>query len=168
MGLNVMCTGGTGQKVLVDNTLGSASEYDIMSSFEEELFNSEIDVAMLNDKAYIFGYSSIYAFDGHGFTVLDTALPRRNHRSCLTVYDGKIMSVSSSGIKVFDGETVTDFAYQYYNSSKLEGIASLNNDLFIFVQRSNILPHRFRFQEGSKSFARLKFPLRYQKSECPQ
>lgn len=134
MGLNVMCTGGTGQKVLVDNTLGSASEYDIMSSFEEEFFNSEIDVAMLNNKAYIFGNHNTYAFDGHGFTVLDVEVPRANHRSCLTFYDGKILAAGPR-IRVFDGETVSDFAYQ--PPYTINGIACLDGDLYAFRKYIN-------------------------------
>lgn len=131
MGLNVMCTGGTGQKVLVDNTLGNASEYDIMYSFKGELFNSAIDVVMLNNKAYIFGSQKTYAFDGLGFTTIDAVLPRRNHRSCLTVHDGKILSVNNA-IYEFDGERVTTYAHPY-EANYLCGIASLNGELYIFL-----------------------------------
>lgn len=136
MGLNVMCTGGSGQKVFVDNTLGSASEYDIMSSIQGELFSGEIDVAMLNNKAYIFGADNTYEFDGQSVTPLNVVVPRANHRSCITYYDGKILALGDR-ITVFDGRTVSDFSYQYQGSYGAVGIASLNSDLFLFTRYMN-------------------------------
>ena len=113
MGLNIMCGGG--QKVLINDELGEAQEYDIITGVARGINaiswsnNDFCQAVSKGNKVYYFDNyrTGYYIFDGARMEFVTKSLSYATHQNTITVLDNVFYFLANNGkIYSFDEENV--------------------------------------------------------------
>lgn len=137
MGLNVMCGGG--QKVLINDELGEAQEYDIWKSMpiQAGLSNSRIfsQTYMMNGKAYYFPMHSsmVIEFDGEKSVKKNWYIYSNQNNNSITILGNDIYYIENNEIKKYTpGTGSVTYAACPASESYISQIIAFNGKIYAF------------------------------------
>lgn len=139
MGLNIMCGGG--QKVLINDELGEAQEYDIWESMPIQAHASDWTLIsqtyMMNGKAYYFPLSTsgVIEFDGEKNIKKNWSFYSLRRLNTITILGDSIYFIYDNEVKKYiPGTGEVTYAACPSSESYIKQIIAFNGKIYAFCQ----------------------------------